>query len=435
MKIGEFSKKYHIPISTIRYYIDEGLVTPKKNGSQYSFNAFNEFEMEILMDLRESSFSLEEMRQFVNISRIFDEKDPARYKELKALFTEKKTRLANQIKDIKATINTIDSKLDALTSKESVLTASDYGQTSEKHANGLSLAFLSHLACPDCGASLDMDHVKLSDNSIISGDLKCSCGYEGYIENGIIYVDKDIDLDQEPEFCDDYFLDPDAADHEPVYYECFLSAPQNFLTLNHKARTWIHEAILSHLKHADVILIPDIASVFPYLYSAAEYLQGTTLIITSLSRNSINAIRKHMEMLEQHLNITYVVTPSNRLPVRKKSIDLMIDYLSSYNYAFFYDKYLYDYINPYFSDTASIVCTLPYYKPDAKSAQNIIKEYKHAMNPFISLTSYINMLMSYEYKIVTDQAIGNNTILSEYFHYHEHGERHYLHALFATRDD
>lgn len=62
MKIGEFAKKYDIPISTVRYYIDENLITPKKNGAQYDFSKYNEFEMQILVDLRESAFSLEEMR-------------------------------------------------------------------------------------------------------------------------------------------------------------------------------------------------------------------------------------------------------------------------------------------------------------------------------------------------------------------------------------
>ena len=34
MKIGEFAKKYDVPISTVRYYIDEELLTAKKNGAQ-----------------------------------------------------------------------------------------------------------------------------------------------------------------------------------------------------------------------------------------------------------------------------------------------------------------------------------------------------------------------------------------------------------------
>ena len=72
MKIGEFAKKYDVPISTVRYYIDEELLTAKKNGAQYDFDEINEFEMQILLDLRESAFSLEEMRRFINISRVFD---------------------------------------------------------------------------------------------------------------------------------------------------------------------------------------------------------------------------------------------------------------------------------------------------------------------------------------------------------------------------
>lgn len=42
MKIGEFAKKYDIPISTVRYYIDENLITPKKTGpNMISANTMN----------------------------------------------------------------------------------------------------------------------------------------------------------------------------------------------------------------------------------------------------------------------------------------------------------------------------------------------------------------------------------------------------------
>lgn len=433
MKIGGFAKKYKIPISTVRYYIEEGLITPKKSGAQYDFDEFNEIEMQILTDLRESAFSLEEMRQFVNISRIFDEKDPARYKELNALFTGKKERLSQQIDDITATIQTIDAKLSTLTAKASVLTTAAKPFADPKQKAGLSLASLQYLACPECGKAFDMDNVKLSAGRIISGNLNCSCGYEGSIEDGMVCVDADIDLDKDPQFRDDYFIDPAATDHEPIYYECFLSAPQHYLSINHKARTWMHETILSCIEKPAAILFPDIASVFPYLYSNAQYLQGATLIIMGLSKNSIGAIRKHMDTLEQDLNIIYIVTPSNRLPIKRKSIDLMIDYMGSYNYAFFFKKPLYEYIDPYFSDTASVAGCLAYYKPNSRSISNIINDYEHAMNPFLSLSSYINVLTKHNYTIVADKMIGSNTILSEYFHYHERGECHYLHTLLATR--
>ncbi len=433
MKIGEFSKKYNVPISTIRYYIEEGLITPKKNGAQYNFGELNEFEMQLLTDLRESAFSLEEMRQFVNISRIFDEKDPLRYKELKTLFEDKKDRLSKQIEAAKATIKTIDLKLNALTSKEAVLVASNNAPAAASRSNGLPLRFLTYLACPDCGGSLDMDNVKMSADTISSGRLHCSCGYTGHIEDGILFADEDTDLDFDPCFCDDYFIDLTTPEHEPIFYECFLSAPQQYLSLNYEARTWLNEAISAHIPRHDVILFPDIASVFPYLYSNAEYIQNSTLVIMSLSRNAVTAIRKHINALETNLNIIYIVSSSNRLPLKKKCIDLMIDYLGSYNYAFFFDKPLYQYIDPYFSDTASIAGCLSYYDDGAKSACNITKEYKNAMKPFITLRSYMDVLHSCGYSIVADKKVGSNTVFSEYFHYHEYGEKQHLHTFLAAR--
>ena len=433
MKIGEFAKKYNVPISTIRYYIEEGLLTPRKKGAQYDFNEANESEIQLLIDLRESSFSLEEMRQFVNISRILDEKDPARYKELKALFRGKRARLTQQIQDIKGTIHTINLKLDDLEAKESILVPSHQSTPSPAVSHGLPLSFLTYIACPDCGRPLDMENAKLSAGTVLSGTLKCSCGYEGRIEDGIIYVDSHIDLDQDPVFCDDYFSDPFTSGDESLFYECFLSAPQGYLSINYEARTWINEIVQERLSPPGIILFPDIASVFPYLYSDSEYLQKAILVIMGLSKKATIATRKHMDTLDSDLNIIYIVSPSNRLPLRKKTIDLLVDYLSSYNYAFFFDRPFYDYIDSYFSDTASIAGFLSYYKPGSESVRNITDEYSHAMNPFIDLSSYMENLRSHGYTITADKAIGSNTVLSDYFHYHVHGEQQYLHTFLASR--
>ncbi len=435
MKIGDFARKYNIPISTIRYYIDEGLITPRKNGAQYNFSPLNEMEMQQLIDLRESSFSLEEMRQFVNISRILGEKDPARYRELTALFREKKSRLKQQIRDIQKTIHTIDLKLDSLASKEAVLTSRGQAPSDSPSCHNLPLSFLPQLACPDCGADLEIDEARLSGNGIISGGLKCSCGYHGCIEDGIIYVDEDIDLDQDPVFCDDYFVDPSTSGDEPLFYECFLSAPQQYLAINFEARTWINEIIQLCLPQPQLILFPDMASVFPYLYSDLEYLQKATLIITGLSRKATVATRRHMDTLDSGLDIIYVVSPSNRLPLSRKSVDLMIDYMSSYNYAFFFNRPFYDYIDPYFSDNASIAGCLTYYGPNSKSARNITAEYNNAMDPFITWDSYTDSLRFHGYKITADKSIGHSSVLSEYFHYHQPGEEMFLRTLLATRGE
>lgn len=38
MKIGEFSKKHQVTIDTVRHYINEGLLTPLRENTQYNFS-------------------------------------------------------------------------------------------------------------------------------------------------------------------------------------------------------------------------------------------------------------------------------------------------------------------------------------------------------------------------------------------------------------
>ena len=55
------------------------------------------------------------------------------------------------------------------------------------------------------------------------------------------------------------------------------------------------------------------------------------------------------------------------------------------------------------------------------------------MDPFLSLDSYIGSLTSHGYSILDNKQIGSNTVPSEYIHYHEYGEKLYLHTVFASR--
>lgn len=90
MKIGAFSEKNQVPISTVRYYISEELLTPNKNGAQYDFEERNEEEMQLISELRSMNFSTEDMKRFVNIVRMLDSRDELRYKQLYSLLQEKR---------------------------------------------------------------------------------------------------------------------------------------------------------------------------------------------------------------------------------------------------------------------------------------------------------------------------------------------------------
>lgn len=433
MKIGAFSKKNNVPVSTIRYYIYEDLLTPKKSGAQYDFDQRNEEEMQLISELRTMNFTTEDMKRFVNVVRMLDSRDELRYRQLYSIFQDKRDETVQQIQQFNDIIDQIDRKMARLKMEESVMVDRDKIK-GEGTDFGLPVDFLTLLRCPVCGETISLDNAQIRRGEIISGEIVCQCGYRGTIQNGIINVDPDINLDEDPIFVDDYFGQSAAANQDYcIQYEGFLSARADFLNVQHKARGWIQDIIIENELHPKVILFPDLASLFLYLHTDAYYLKDALIIVMGLSRKGIEASRRHLETLGANLKVMYVITPSNRLPIQKKSIELMVDYLATFNYAFFYDKQLYEYLDSYFAENAAIAGCMTNYAKNSKSAKNIENSYTRSMKPFINLGSALDVLQKWGYEIRNKEEIGRCTVLTDFFEYHVTGEAHETHVFFASR--
>ena len=433
MKIGAFSEKNNVPISTVRYYISQELLTPRKKGSQYDFDESNEREIQMMIELRQMNFSMEEMKRFINVTRMLDPRDELRYRELQSIFLEKRVELVRQIETLRSSVNEIEIKIAQLKVEGSVMASRDEIKK-DSAPSGMSVKFLPLLNCPTCGESMSLDHAKIRGDSIVSGEIICRCGYQGIIENGIINVDPDIEMDKDPVFIDDYFGESSVANQDYcIQYEGFLSARPDFLNVQHKAREWIHETIMKYDLHPKVILFPDIASLYLYLHVDAAYLKDAQIIVMGISAKGIEASRRHLEMLGADLNVLYVITPSNKLPIKRKSVDLMVDYLATFNYGFFYNRPLYEYLDPYFADTASIAGCTAHYPKGSQSIKNIEKSYTRSMKPFITLGGILETLRRFGYKTAEQAATGQCTSLTDFFDYHVTGEAHKTHCFFASR--
>lgn len=433
MKIGAFSEKNQVPISTVRYYISEELLTPNKNGAQYDFEERNEEEMQLISELRSMNFSTEDMKRFVNIVRMLDSRDELRYKQLYSLLQEKREDALQQIQKFHDIIDKIDRKINRLNMEEAIIVDRDKDKRQE-HVFGLPSDFLTLLRCPSCGGAISLDNAQIRSNELISGEIVCQCGYHGSIQDGIINVDVDIDLDEDPVFIDDYFGQESLANKDYcIQYEGFLSAKPEFLNIQYKARRWIHNTIIENDLHPKVILFPDIASLFLYLYKDAPYLKDALIIVMGLSRKGIEASRRHLEILGDDFKVMYVISPSNRLPIKRQSTELMVDYLATFNYAFFYDKPLYEFLDNYFADSAAIAGCMANYTQDSRSAKNIQESYVRSIKPFITLRSALNTLRKWGYSIEAKEAMGQCTVLTDLFDYHVSGEAHEIHTFFASR--
>lgn len=156
MKIGKFAKNFNIPISTVRYYIDMGVLIPNKNNTQYLFTPNDLNEMKIILELKELRFTLDEIRDFLQILRLYDNRDVDMYSHLLSLYDNKKNQLSAELTEIKKTIQIINEKI-----KECKII-----KRNQNNYRGIPLSFISYLACPKCGIPFTLDQVKIHENFI-----------------------------------------------------------------------------------------------------------------------------------------------------------------------------------------------------------------------------------------------------------------------------
>lgn len=63
MYIGEFIQMFEITRETVRYYIDEGLLTPKKQDGKYYFTDIEMSDFKNIRELRDMGLSIRVLRE------------------------------------------------------------------------------------------------------------------------------------------------------------------------------------------------------------------------------------------------------------------------------------------------------------------------------------------------------------------------------------
>lgn len=72
MLIGDLSKKFNIPIETLRYYDNIGLLTPKrKNGNRY-YTERDISKLKFLLNMKKLFFTLKETKNILELDEKID---------------------------------------------------------------------------------------------------------------------------------------------------------------------------------------------------------------------------------------------------------------------------------------------------------------------------------------------------------------------------
>lgn len=115
MKIGEFSAKYNIAPSKVRYYIHYGLLVPSVRNGQYQFNEDCLRDMDYIMELQQMQFPLNEILALITMRRKFTVLQGKDWQNLIHILEKQKKYLSEQIDKTYDQENTLNRLIEELT--------------------------------------------------------------------------------------------------------------------------------------------------------------------------------------------------------------------------------------------------------------------------------------------------------------------------------
>ncbi|MCQ4637310.1 MerR family transcriptional regulator [Anaerovorax odorimutans] len=426
MKIGEFSKKFNVSVATVRHYINLGLLVPEKNGFQYDFTDNDCREMEIIISMKATGFKLNELNKYLSILRFYNKDDYLLYGKLLDFFTAKRDRLyeeRHQINQYIRLINKQIKKIELSSTRATVGTAPANADKSQSPLPGFPLNTVGLLRCPHCQSQPHLSHVDISGDSIVNGELTCSCGYHAVVKNGVMYTGDITDLENDPIFLTRYFGDENLITNEDGMLLMGMNDYSNeYLTNLYKDSLWIHKKLSVFDLRGKTILFPDIACQYLYSYYDSRQVEGSTFLVTALSERTIHTMRQHIVNANPQLKVAYIINQSGQLPLKRNCIDAVIDYLGSSNLGFFQTTHYFDAIAPYLTENALIAGAVEYYAKDSKSVKKIHELYAHAAPNAFTLDFAMAALDRSGFHIEKSEKINEGYDPGQFFEYHVPGD-------------
>lgn len=329
MKIGKFAENNGLTIETIRHYMELGLIIPEKVGGQYAFDSRCQESLEEILELKDMGFNLSE------IKTIFFYKGFAcstSYKEninYKSIFLDKYKKVEREIETLTRVKEKLEVKIDSL---------KDIGKQTLEPI-GIDLRALNLLSCKKCGKDLTLCNGTIMNNQVMDGVLKCSCGEEYIIDSGILVVGN---ANEETGFNNNF----------PVEY--INETDSEYLENLHKDFEWIYRRVSNSKLNNKVMLELGSGAGF-FLRNFYDVLPENCLYIAvdhSLERQKF--LKMIFEKTKYKRNIIFICSDFLDIPIKKKSVDIVLDISGTTNYSFDNEEFLLDLINSYIKEDVEL---------------------------------------------------------------------------------
>jgi DNA-binding transcriptional MerR regulator/ubiquinone/menaquinone biosynthesis C-methylase UbiE len=318
MRIGKFGESNGISIDTIRHYMDLGLIVPEKRGGHYFFDVRCQKELEMILELKAMGFSLHEIKiifQYRNFGKFTDYEEDAYYQ---SLFMDKFLKIEQEIKMLEEVKGKLKVKLDQLSEKSTANKGS---------MMGIDFRTLDMLSCIKCGNPLTLQDGIIRSNHILDGYLRCNCG-EGYsIESGILIVGKPYKSSGGPTL-------------EENIFEYIHATEEIYLDHLDKGLHWSKRK-LDQVNLQQKVLLELGTGVGFFLRTIYQDLPEDCLYIAvdhNLERQQF--LKRTLERSGSKRKVLFICADFLEMPLRKHSVDILIDHSGTSNYSFEHEEFL-----------------------------------------------------------------------------------------------
>ncbi len=352
MKIGKFASLNNVSIDTIRHYIDMGLLQPERNGYHYNFDRRCSFDLCEIKSLKSMGFELIQIKAILIFNRLGKMSSLQKNEWYQDIYK-------NKLNDITLELDEI---IDVKTRLEESIKKNESSHCQLRHTVGIDFFVLNLFACPDCKSEFELLEGAIQNNKIVSGILKCRCGTELRIIDGIVCH---LDAVDKIEKNNDHFITD------------YLCATNNdFLEHMHKLLEWFYKKFEPGMFKNKTVLDLGSGSGF-FLRYIFDLLDDNTLYIAV--DNDINrhkSLKKLIEVAETPKNVIFICCDFDSIPIKEQSVDIVIDILGTSYYALENTDILLDRTNHLFRDEVKLIAGYMIYNKFGKDS-TIVSEYRH----------------------------------------------------------